>query len=128
MALAFYFHPPNKISAQQYDEIVARLKAAGANHPKGRLHHSAFGSPDNLMVYDIWESQADFDAFGPTLMPIMQALGLDPGQPQVMNLHNRIEPPAPKPKAAAKKKPAKKKKSAPAKKAKTKPRKKAKKR
>ena len=123
MALAFYFHPPNKMSAQQYDECISRLKAAGAMHPKGRLHHSCFGTPDNLMVYDIWASQADFEAFGATLGPIMQAIGLA-AEPQVMALHNRIEPPAPRAKAAATKKPAKKKAAS----KKAKPKKKAKKR
>ena len=126
MALAFYFAPPNKMSAQQYDESIKRLNAAGAGHPPGRVYHSCFGSPDNLMVFDVWTSQADFDKFGETLMPILQAVGLEPGQPSVMAVHNTIVPPAPKAKAAAKKRPAKKR-AAP-KKAKAQPRKKAKKR
>ena len=29
-----------------------------------------------IQVFDIWESQADFDAFGPTLMPILTELGV----------------------------------------------------
>jgi hypothetical protein len=36
------------------------------------------------MVYDIWESQETFDAFGATLMPILGELGIDPGQPAAM--------------------------------------------
>jgi hypothetical protein len=27
------------------------------------------------MVYDVWDSQEDFDAFGQTLMPILAELG-----------------------------------------------------
>jgi hypothetical protein len=41
-----------------------------------------------MMVFDIWESQADFDAFGQTLMPILQQLSVDPGQPDVMPIHS----------------------------------------
>jgi hypothetical protein len=128
MALAFYFAPPNKMSAQQYDECIARLKAAGAEHPKGRLYHSCFGTPDNLMVFDVWTSQTEFEAFGPTLIPILESLGVGPATPQVMALHNTVVPPSPKAKAAAKKKPAKKKAAPKKAKAKATPRKKAKKR
>jgi hypothetical protein len=126
MALAMYFAPPNKMSAQQYDQCMVRLKAAGAAHPRGRVYHSCFGTPDNLMVFDVWTSQAEFEAFGPTLIPILESLGVGPATPQVMALYNTVVPPAPKAKAAAKKTPAKKK--AAAKKAKAKPKKKSKKR
>ena len=116
MALAFYFAPTTPMSAGQYDECITRLRKAGAGHPPGRLYHSCFGSPDNLAVFDVWTSQAAFEAFGQTLMPIMQAIGADPGQPHVMPVHNVIVPPAKKAaarkpaakKAVAKKKPAKK--------------------
>jgi len=111
MALAFYFAPKTPMSAGQYDECIKRLQKAGAGHPAGRLYHACFGGPDSLAVFDVWTSQAAFEAFGQTLMPIMQAIGADPGQPSVMPVHNVIVPPAKK--AAAKKpaakKPAKKK-------------------
>jgi hypothetical protein len=41
-----------------------------------------------MMVFDVWDSQAEFDAFGATLMPILQEIGVDPGQPDVMPIHN----------------------------------------
>lgn len=90
MAIGLYFHPGN-MTAARYDDIIKRLEAAGAGSPKGRVHHSAFGPADNLMVYDVWTSQEEFDAFGETLMPIMQELGVDPGQPDVMPVHNLIQ-------------------------------------
>jgi hypothetical protein len=101
MALGFYFSPGTPMSAQTYDECIARLRQAGAAHPKGRVYHAAFGSKDRLAVFDVWTSQAEFDAFGQTLMPILQALGVDAGQPQVMEIHSVIVPPAAK--ASAKK-------------------------
>jgi hypothetical protein len=42
-------------------------------------------------VFDIWESQADFDAFGSTLVPILTALGVELTEPMVAQLHNVIE-------------------------------------
>ena len=109
MALAFYFAPKTPMSAQQYDECIKRLRKAGAGHPPGRVYHACFGSPENLAVFDVWTSQAAFEAFGQTLMPIMQQIGADPGQPSVMPVHNVIVPPAAKPAA---KKPAPKKRAA----------------
>jgi hypothetical protein len=75
MALAFYFAPKPSMSAQQYNECIKQLRKAGAGHPRGRLYHACFGSPENLTVFDVWTSQAAFGAFGQTLMPIMQAIG-----------------------------------------------------
>ncbi len=109
MALAFYFAPKTPMSARQYDECIKRLQKAGAGHPPGRIYHACFGSPENLAVFDVWTSQAAFEAFGQTLMPIMQQIGADPGQPSVMPVHNVIVPPAAKPAA---KKPAPQKRAA----------------
>jgi hypothetical protein len=107
MSLAFYFSPTSVMSAQQYDECIKRLTKAGAAHPPGRVYHSAFGTADSLAVFDVWTSQAAFEAFGATLMPILQDLGVDPGQPAVMPVHNVIMPPAARPRPTAKRAPAK---------------------
>jgi len=90
VAIAVYFHPAS-FTASQYDDCIKRLEAAGAGTPAGRLHHSSFGSPDSLMVYDVWESQETFEAFGQTLMPILGAMGVDPGQPDIMPIHHVIQ-------------------------------------
>jgi len=94
MALGFYFSPKDPMSAEKYNECIRLLKKAGAQHPTGRLYHSSFGSPENLAVFDVWTSQAAFDKFGKTLWPILQQVGIDPGAPQVMTIHNVIVPPS----------------------------------
>ena len=43
-----------------------------------------------INVFDVWESQEAFDAFGATLMPILTELGVDPGAPVVMPVRNVI--------------------------------------
>jgi hypothetical protein len=89
MAIGVYFNP-EAMTAGQYDQTMAALDAAGAGSPAGRIHHSSFGEPDHLMVYDIWESAEAFATFGETLGPIMAQLGIDPGEPSLMPLHNYI--------------------------------------
>ena len=89
MAIGIYFHPAS-MNAQQYDEAMRRLDAAGVGKPKGRIFHSCFGEGASLSVYDVWESQADFDAFGQKLMPILAEIGLDPGTPDIVPMHNML--------------------------------------
>jgi hypothetical protein len=90
MALSFYFGS-GKFTPAQYDDAVARLEAAGAGAPAGRLYHTALETNGQIQVFDIWESQESFEAFGATLMPILGAVGADPGQPQVAPVHNIIK-------------------------------------
>ena len=90
MALGFYFSPTG-FTQDTYDEVLKRLEAAGAGAPEGRSYHVALETNGEIQVFDIWESQAAFDAFGPTLLPIMAGLGADPGEPTVARVHNVIE-------------------------------------
>ena len=41
-------------------------------------------------MFDVWESQESFEAFGATLVPIMTALGADTGQPMIAPVRNII--------------------------------------
>ena len=106
MALAFYFSPTPVMTAQQYDECMKGLQKAGASHPAGRKYHACFGTHESLTVFDVWTSQAAFDKFGKTLMPILSQVGVDPGQPRVMEIHNVIVPPAAQARSARKHPPA----------------------
>jgi hypothetical protein len=89
MAIGVYFHPKS-LSAAQYDEAINELDAAGAGSPAGRSHHSCIGPDGDLMVYEVWESQQAFEDFGKVLIPILQKIGIDPGTPDVMPVHNMI--------------------------------------
>ena len=91
MGLSVYF-APKSMNAKKYDDAVEALNEAGFMHPKGRLYHVCFGSGDKLQVFEAWASQAEFDAFGKSLMPILKSVGLDPGTPMVAAVHNIIEP------------------------------------
>ncbi len=67
------------------------MEIAGEGNPKGRLYHTCFGSKNELNVVDIWDSIENFNKFGQTLIPILQSLGIDPGQPEINEVHNIIE-------------------------------------
>ena len=90
MALGFYI-TPSGFTQYKYDEAVSKLEAAGAGAPEGRSYHVALETNGEIQVFDIWESQEAFEAFGATLVPIMTGLGADPGEPMVARVHNVIE-------------------------------------
>jgi hypothetical protein len=90
MAIGIYF-ANSKFSGDKYDEALKELEAAGAGAPEGRTYHVALETDGAINVFDVWESQEAFDAFGATLMPILSRLGVDPGTPMVAQVHNIIE-------------------------------------
>ena len=89
MALGLYFQPAGFTPAI-YDEVLEQLDAAGAGigAVPGRTFHCAMDVDGAIAVFDIWEPQEQFERFGETLLPIMDKLGVDPGQPQVATIHN----------------------------------------
>ena len=89
MAYGYYF-APKSMSSEQYDDVIRRLEAAGQGAPAGRSYHCAFKGEGGLHVFDVWDSQESFDAFGQTLMPILNEVGIDAGEPMVAQVHNIV--------------------------------------
>ena len=89
MALGIYFVHEG-FTPEKYNSAIKMLEAAGAGKPKGRTYHCALESNGAIQVFDIWESQADFDAFGKTLVPILSELGVELTEPMVATVHNVI--------------------------------------
>ena len=75
---------PASLTAAQYDEAIAKL---GEESPDGRQFHVCFGTDANLRVSEIWDSREQFAAFGERLMPILAEDGIDPGQPEFLEVH-----------------------------------------
>jgi hypothetical protein len=90
MAVVLRFTPEGMTSAK-YDECTKRLEQAGAGSPAGRLYHVCFGDKNNLRVSDIWDSTESFEKFGQTLKPILKELGVQEGEPDVLEVYNIIE-------------------------------------
>jgi len=58
----------------------------------GLEFHVCFGSDPNLRVSEIWESEEQWKAFGEKLMPVLAEVGIEPGQPEQLPIHNIIQP------------------------------------
>jgi hypothetical protein len=86
MAIGVYFRP-SSLTTDQYDRIMEELDDAGATRPAGRVSHCCFGPAENLMVFDIWETQEAFETFGKILEPIAEKIGVDIGAPDVLEIH-----------------------------------------
>ena len=89
MALGIYFVHEG-FTPEKYNKAIKQLEAAGAGKPKGRTYHCALESNGAIQVFDTWESQEDFDAFGATLIPILSELGVELKDPMVATVHNVI--------------------------------------
>ncbi|HYN49966.1 MAG TPA: hypothetical protein VES62_03490 [Thermoleophilaceae bacterium] len=81
---------PSSLTAAQYDESVRRLEETGDFPPDGMEYHACFGEEGKLRVSEIWDSQEQLDAFAERLMPILQDIGIDPGQPETMPVHKTV--------------------------------------
>jgi hypothetical protein len=79
---------PASITTEQYDESVRRLEKSGDWLPEGLELHVAFEAGGKFRVSEIWDSQEQFDAFGKRLMPILEDIGIDPGAPELLEIHN----------------------------------------
>ncbi len=91
MSILVRFAPSGTTTTDQYDETIRRLESQGDFPPDGLEYHVAFTADGNLRVSEIWESSEKFQAFGPRLMPILAEVGIDPGEPEVLEIHNIIQ-------------------------------------
>jgi hypothetical protein len=90
MALGFYITAKG-FTQERYDTTLVQLQAAGAGAPDGRISHIALEKDGEIQVFDVWESQEAFEAFGATLLPILTAAGVEMNQPMVARVHNEIK-------------------------------------
>ena len=88
----FASHPASSTTTEQYDETIRRLESSGQFPPDGLEYHVAFNVGGQLRVSEIWESQDKFQAFGERLMPILADVGIDPGEPEILEVYNIIKP------------------------------------
>jgi hypothetical protein len=82
---------PASLTAAQYDESIRKLEESGDFPPDGLDYHVCFGTDGNLRVSEIWDSQEQLDAFGERLMPVLSEVGIEPGEPELMEIHNIVK-------------------------------------
>ena len=90
MALGFYITGKG-FTQEKYDTTLGQLEEAGAGAPDGRISHVALETDGEIQVFDIWESQEEFDAFGKTLLPILAGAGVELNEPMVARVYNVIQ-------------------------------------
>jgi hypothetical protein len=90
MALGFYITAKG-FTQDRYDTTTVQLEQAGVGAPDGRISHVALETNGEIQVFDVWESQEAFDAFGATLIPILTAAGIELNEPMVARVHNEIK-------------------------------------
>lgn len=82
---------PATLTAAQYDESISRLEAAGDFPPDGLDYHVCFGNDGSLKVSEIWDSREQLEAFGERLMPVLAEVGIEPGTPEIVEIHNVVK-------------------------------------
>jgi hypothetical protein len=90
MSVLVRFAPEAQTNTDQYDEVIRRLEEGGDFPPDGLEYHVCFLADGNVRVSEIWDSREQFDAFGQRLMPLLDEVGIDPGEPQLLDIHNII--------------------------------------
>ena len=78
-------------TTEQYDETIRRLEKSGDWLPDGLDSYVAFEAEGKFRVSEVWDSRGQFDAFGERLMPVLKDVGIEPGQPEMLEIHNIIK-------------------------------------
>ena len=82
---------PASLTAEQYHRITEHLDASRTGPPPGRRFHACFGHDDHLMLFDVWDSPADLDAYTATLMPLLTIEHIDMPPPEPLEIHDLID-------------------------------------
>ncbi len=90
MSILARFAPTSVTTTEQYDEAIRRLQEGGGFPPEGLEYHVCFLADGNVRVSEIWDSREQLDAFGERLMPVLEELGIDPGEPEILEIHNIV--------------------------------------
>jgi hypothetical protein len=85
------FTAASDVTTDQYDETIRRLEKSGDWLPDGLDYHVAFKADGRFRVSEIWDSREQFDAFGERLMPVLKDVGIEPGKPELLEIHNIIK-------------------------------------
>ena len=88
MAIAVLFELPPGSTVAQYDDAM-RVAGDAALHQPERLYHACYHTETGFGVFDIWESEEAFAAFGEVLVPASEKAGIAP-TPHVYPAHQII--------------------------------------
>lgn len=92
MSMLVRFTPASATSLAQYDATIAKLESDGGEWPPdGCDYHVCFMVDGELRVSEIWDSPEHFEKFGERLMPVLAEVGIEAGEPEILEVHNTIK-------------------------------------
>lgn len=53
-------------------------------------YHVCFLADGNVRVSEIWDSLEQFQAFGERPMPLIAEIGIEAGEPEMLEIHNIV--------------------------------------
>lgn len=81
---------PSSVTKEQYDASISRLEEQGDFPPDGAEYHCAYFVDGSLRVSEVWDSREQFEAFGERLMPLLAEIGIDAGEPEILEVYNTV--------------------------------------
>jgi quinol monooxygenase YgiN len=75
------------MSREDYERVMKELEDSGAHEPSGRKFHAAYGD-DEVHMFEVWESEEQFDEHREQLFATLQGAGVDGGTVEVHPLHS----------------------------------------
>ena len=91
MAVAVRFSE-EPTTREKYDEVRARLERGGDWPAPGLVFHVAYGESQVEGVFEVWESREAFEQFGSKLMPLLDEVGINAGQPEENDVYKVDQP------------------------------------
>ncbi len=91
MPFARMFNNPN-VTKEKYDATREKLGVSQDNMPKGGLVHIAGEGPGGTWrVVEVWESEADAQAWDAKLEPVLSAQGITRPAPETWQVHSLLK-------------------------------------
>jgi hypothetical protein len=79
---------------ERYDALREEMGLSAENLPKGLCAHYAAPTDNGMLIFDVWESEEDFEEFAASMLaPAMEKLTGGAGEgirPMVAELHNEL--------------------------------------
>lgn len=90
MSIIVRYNPKN-LTRFQYDESIRLLREGNHFPAVGLDYHVCSGTEGALNCLEVWDSREQFDALAAHLMPILDTIGIEVGQPEIIEVYNVIK-------------------------------------
>jgi quinol monooxygenase YgiN len=81
---------PEHMTKEDYERVIKELEKSGGADPDGRKFHAAYGE-ENVRMFEVWDSEEQFDAHRERLYEVIQGAGLDAGTVEVHPVHSSAD-------------------------------------